>query len=383
MTVVGLVLLIACSNIANLLLVRAGARRREIAVRLAIGASRVRLVMQLLTESLLLAVTGACAGLVFAMWAGRALVAMVIGDATSSLEFHIDRQTLLFTAGVSVLTAVVFGLGPALRATRMNLSPALKNDASGPHGRFRIPVAKLLVVSQLTLSLVLLMGAVLFVTTLDRLLGQDIGFRRESLLIAGLDFDEKALPRDKIVPAYGAVLERIGGLPGVQSATLSSYVFFGGGTWSEQVFAQGRILNTDIQWVTANYFETLRTPVVMGRSFTSRDDASAPRMAVVNETFARRLFPGEPAIGRRFGWIRKSRRYRSHRRGEGHEVVEPAPDAASLRVSAPEPAAGIALPERGSSAKGGPECAHRRYPGPLHGAGSPRVAGGPCIRWTR
>ena len=165
---------------------------------------------------------------------------MVIGNATSSLEFRIDQPTLLFTAGVSALTAILFGLGPAFRATRLNLNPALKNDSAAPQTRFRIPVAKILVVSQVTLSLVLVMGAVLFVTTLQKLVGQDIGFRRDSLLIAGIDFDEKVLKREQILPPSTPFWSGSAGCRECSRRTMSSYALFGGGTWSERAYLEGR-----------------------------------------------------------------------------------------------------------------------------------------------
>jgi len=296
MIVVGLVLLIACANIANLLLARAAARQREIAIRLAIGAGRARLVRQLLTENLLLAFLGAFAGLLFAFWAGRALVTMVVANAGSLVQFHLDARVLAFTAAVALFTGILFGLGPALRATA----------ATRIHARVRVPIAKVLVVSQVALSLMLVLGAVLFVATLQKLVHTDLGFRRDSVLIAGVGMAGQP-SGPQILTTWRDLLDRVASIPGVQSVSLSDNAVFGGGTVSDPVYAEiGTQHGSDIQRVSPAYFETMRTPLVMGRSFTPRDEGSAPKVAILNETLARQLFPDGHVIGKRVGWLART-----------------------------------------------------------------------------
>jgi predicted permease len=308
LTVVGLVLLIARANIANLSLARATVRRREIAVRLAIGASRIRLILQLLTESLLLGFAGAAAGLLFAYWAGRALVGMVVESSPDSdIVYQLDLRLLAFTAGIAALTGILFGLGPALRATRVNLTPTLKNEPAAARGG--MPIAKLLVISQVALSLTLLLGAVLFIATLRKLLNQDLGFRPDSVLVAGFTFGESG-PKDvQLLPAYRDLLDRVRVVPGVGAATLSQFGPRGSG-WSEAVYAETAFASavpSQVQLIAPNFFDTMQVPLVLGRGFTTRDDPSSMKAAIVNESLARKLFPNEVAVGKRMGWTPATR----------------------------------------------------------------------------
>ena len=298
MIVVGLVLLIACANIANLLLARGLARQREIAIRLAIGAGRARLVSQLLTENLLLAALGAMAGLVFAEWAGRTLVAMVVSASRSTIQFHLDLHILAFTAAVAVLTALLFGLGPALRATA----------AQGIRPHVRVPIAKVLVASQVALSLMLVLGAVLFVATLQKLVHTDLGFRRDSLLVAALGIaNPQASSSDQVLTAWRDALDRVAALPGVQSVSVSDNAVFSGGTVSDPVYAEtGTQYGSNIQRISPGYFETMQTPILEGRSFRWQDTGSTPKVAVVNESLAHHLFPDGHAVGHRVGWTART-----------------------------------------------------------------------------
>jgi predicted permease len=309
MGVVGLVLLIACANIANLLMARATGRRREIAVRLAIGAGTSRLFRQLFTESMLLAAIGAAAGVLFAGWAGRTLVSMVLHGGDSPIRFHLDLHVLGFTAAVTVFTGILFGVGPSWRAVRLSVNPALKNDAGAEGGQrgLRFPAGQLLVVCQVALSLVLLVGAALFVGTLQKLLRQDIGFQRESIVLAQFFIGQGGPVGPPRLTAYNSLLERAAAIPGVRSAALSDLAVFGQSSVSDNVYVQGRATsqtrNANFLQVSPGFFETMGIPVLQGRQFTARDDSSSPKVAIVNETFAREFFSGESPIGKRFGFL--------------------------------------------------------------------------------
>ena len=314
MTVVGILLLIACANTANLLLARATARRREFAMRLALGAGRWRLLRQLLVESVLLALLGGVAGVVLAGWATELLVAfMSLGRTPIVLDLSPDLRVLAFTVAVSVLTGIVFGTAPAVRATGIDLIPALKGVA-GLTGRRGLGLDRLLAVSQIALSLVLLIGAGLFVRSLAALNERDAGFRRESVLIARVEpqgSDQRNIEGTsaRLDRIYRDLIRRVEAVPGVQSASLAQFTPTNPVPFRGQATApSGETIGLHVPMVYPGYFETMGMRLVAGRDFGTRDldlnvrqreqAAFQQRVAVVNETFARRVYPGTSAVGR-------------------------------------------------------------------------------------
>ena len=305
MALVGLVLLIACANVANLLLARATTRNREFAVRLALGAGRIRLMRQVLTESLLLVALGGLLGLLFATWAGRLLTAFfAAGPQGIAVDLHFDARVLAFTAGASLLTGLLFGSAPAFRVTKTTLAPALKEQGRGLVGfRSRLPLAKILVVAQVALSLVLLIGAGLFVHSLWNLRNLDAGFHPEGVLTMQIKTDGRVYNEPRRQALCNELLDRAGRIPGVRSASLSIVSPLGG------VIATGFIAVPGFaarDWddngiffneVTPGYFETMGIPLVLGRSFTARDVANAPRVALLSESAARFYFGGRNPLG--------------------------------------------------------------------------------------
>jgi len=304
--VVGLVLLIACANVANLLLARASVRRREIAVRLAVGASRARLIRQLLTESVLLALLGGALGLLLAQWTARLLPAFFPENAADGVDFSVDWRVLVFTLGVSVLTGLVFGLAPAVQTTRPDLVSALKDDASGTRGQRlrRLGLRDALVISQLALSLVLLISAALFVRSLRNAVNFDPGFAAQNLITASLDTSAARLNREQGEAFYGQMIDRVSNIPGVSSATLSVVVPISGGGQRRNAVIDGyqprsnedMELNTNV--VGLGYFRTMDIPIVRGRDFGSEDRHGGPGVVIVNEEFAHRYF-NDDALGKR------------------------------------------------------------------------------------
>src|SRR5262245_23812973 len=307
LAVVGLVLLIACANVANLLLSRASARRREIAVRLAIGASRGRLVRQLLTESLLLALFGGAGGLIMGLWSSDLLPALYLPTQAGALDVSLDWRVLIFTLAVSLLTGALFGLAPALESSRPDLVAALKDDMSVQRhgGRRRFTTRQALVVTQVALSLTLLVGAGLFLKSLSRALAFDPGFASQNLLIASLTTRGVAMDKEQGQAFYRQLLERIGGLPGVRAASLTNIAPLGGGGQRRGVQIEGyeprpnEDLRLNCNLVGLNYFNTIGIPLALGRDFDSRDGESSPGVVIVNEELARRYFPGQNSIGKR------------------------------------------------------------------------------------
>ena len=315
MAVVGLILLIACANVANLLLARAAARKKEIAVRLALGASRRRLVRQLLTESMLLAFIGCALGLLLALWGSDFLLALVgSGRNPVILKLTLDLRVLGFTAAASLLAGVLFGLAPAWRATRVDLTPALKDAARGSGAGSRMGLGKTLVVVQVALSLLLLIGAGLFVRSLGKLKNLDAGLNRENVLLVSTDPQMAGYKGRQIADLYQRMLERIKVIPGVRSASLSPQALLSTSGTNTSVFVQGRAERPEdhnsspgyrnmpfLCEVGPEYFETVGMTILRGRGLTAQDDENAPRVAVINETFARYYFGDENPIGRRFG----------------------------------------------------------------------------------
>jgi macrolide transport system ATP-binding/permease protein len=315
MTVVALVLLIACANVANMLLARAGTRQREIAVRLAIGAGRRRLIRQLLTENMLLAALGGALGLLLAFWGTRVLMAfMSSGRDPISLSVTPDLRVLGFTAAVSVLTGILFGLSPALRSTRVDLTPALKETGGGlsgavqSRGRMRLGLGKTLVIIQVGLSLLLLVGAGLFVRTLTNLEHVNTGFDQHNLLLFGIDPTEDGYRNVRLAEFYQELTRRIAALPGVRSVSASHNTLVGGGGNDVMTHILGYTPKPDekegvqvgLNTVGPRFFETMRMPLVLGRSIGEGDTEAAPKVAVVNHTFARKYLGGSDPIGRQF-----------------------------------------------------------------------------------
>ncbi len=307
MGVVVIVLLIACANIANLLLARAAARQREIAVRLAIGSGRWRLIRQLLAESVLLALMGGAAGVFAAWWGGQALLKMLArGPDEIPLAIAPDLRTLGFTLAVALGTGILFGLAPALRATNVDLNPALK-EGKGASGARRGRLGKALVIGQVALSLLLLIGAGLFLRTLRNLAVIDTGFNRDSVLLFHLDTDYSGYTDgDARLPGvYQRIEKRVAAIPGVKSASFSQ-MNFGPSEWSSSVEPLGetggahRIEMSNGNVIDPSFFDVMGINLVMGRVFNDSDSASATKVAVLNETAAKALFPGVSPLGRQF-----------------------------------------------------------------------------------
>ncbi|MGB2901683.1 MAG: ABC transporter permease [Candidatus Acidiferrum sp.] len=310
MVLVGLVLLISCANVANLLLARGAARQKEFAMRLAIGAGRVRLIRQLLTESLLLSALGAIAGVFLAYWADTLLLRMVSGAAAPQavqLNLQPDARVLSFTLGVTALTAILFGLIPALYVTRLDLSPVLKSTTLGVTGETvqrRLPVGKMLVVAQVAVSLVLLVAAGLFVRSLSKLGEVNLGYNRENLLLFRVNPAAGGYKGAATTRLFQALLERISTIPGVRGATVSKNGLFSGSETGDPVAVEGYTpkpgeeMHSRMDHVGPRYFSTMGIPILVGREIDSQDSGSGPRAAVVNQTFARMYFPNTNPIGK-------------------------------------------------------------------------------------
>ncbi len=296
MGVVALVLLIACANIANLLLARSTARARELAVRQALGARRGRIIRQLLTESLLLAITGGALGIALASVANRLLLRMVSGGLdTIPLDVSINGRLLLFTLGVTVTTALIFGTIPVFRATRLQLTDTLKAGRSLQGTSGKNLLARALVISQVALSLVLLVGAGLFLRTLGNLNNIDTGFNKENVLCLQIDPSSVGYKGDQRERAlYSQIEQRVRALPNVKVDSFSSFTF-NQGSWNSFVLVPGTPVNHDLNVkhniVGNGYLATMQIPLIAGRAFDSRDTATSQRVAIIGEHMARTIFP--------------------------------------------------------------------------------------------
>jgi predicted permease len=309
--VVGVVLLIACANIANLLLARATARAREIAVRLAIGAGRGRLVRQLMTESILLALIGGAFGLLVGYWTLDLIRSAPLQLPDNFLrQVTIDSRVLGFTLVLALVTGLIFGLAPALRASKPNLVPVLKNESTPLAGTGRralrwLTLRQTLVVAQVALSLVALVAAGLFLRSLMKTQDIDPGFETERVLAAGFNLGREGYSQEQALQLHDRLLERVAGLPGVVSASIAQNRPFQGGI-ARSVLLEGaessernRTL-VQVNTVTPGYFRTVGIPLARGRDFTTADDERTPLVVVVNQTMAEKFFPGGDALGRRF-----------------------------------------------------------------------------------
>src|ERR1700722_7427247 len=305
LAIAGLVLLIACANLANLMLARASAREKEIAVRLALGASRGRLIRQLLSESLLLAVAGAISGILLARVLSGVLVAMISTQSdTMFLNLAPDYRVLGFTAALAVLTCILFGLAPALRATKSSPASAMRASGRGlTANRERFGLRRILVVTQVALSLVLLVGALLFVGSLRNLLTVDAGFRQNGILVANLSFGSLNLPVSNRIEYRRQLVEKIRAIPGVFSAAHTRITPLSGSGWNQTIFIDGKKKGgSSLNRVTPGYFATLGTLLVAGRDFDSHDVPGGVQVAVVNEAFAKKYYDGANPVGKRFGF---------------------------------------------------------------------------------
>jgi predicted permease len=297
--VVALILLIVCANVANLQLSRAAARQREISVRLSIGATRLRLVRQLLTESVMLALAGAVVGVVIAYW-GRQLLPGQTGRAP------LDWRVLGFAGALAIATAVLFGIAPALRATRVAVGDALKEHSRTVAGS-RALVGKVLLVVQVAISLVLLIGAGLFLQTVENLRDVDVGFDPRNLVLFRMNPQLNRYEPERIAALYDRTIERLTAVPGVRAVTLSNPPLLSGSVNGTSFIVQGRPFvrgeqnNVNRVRVAANFFDTMGIPLLTGRGFTAADNQAAPRVAVINEAAVRKFFPNENPLGRRFG----------------------------------------------------------------------------------
>ena len=314
--VVGLVLLIACANVANLLLARGAARQREIAVRLALGARRRRLVRQLLTESLLLALTGGALGVLLAFWIKDGLMSVGVwgGGRMGALDPQLDLRVLGFTMLLSLLTGVLFGLAPAWRSTDIDLTPALKDGSRGSTGTGRAWLSKSLVVAQVALTLLLLVGAGLFLRTLVNLKRVETGFNTHNLLLFSVDPALIGYKDERLVTLYKGMAERLEAVPGVSSVTFSRNPLLSFSSSSRNFYmpdaapltgADGRPSPAGevyVHQVRENFLEAMEVPLLAGRALSERDDARSPKVAVVNQTFAQKFFGGENPIGRRINF---------------------------------------------------------------------------------
>jgi len=307
MAIVGLVLLIACANIANMLMARGLARTRELAVRQALGASRRRIVTQLLTESLLLALSGAGLGLLLAWKGSHLLLAMVSqGPEPIPLDVSPDYRVLGFTLLVTVLTALLFGIAPAMNATKLELIPALKDGRGGSSASSRGVLARSLIVGQIALSILLLAAAGLFLHSLRNLASVDLGFNPHHVLVFTLDEFSANLPLDqRMIQMQHQIEESVQALPNVKTASLAMFAF-NQGEWSDSVLMQG-VQRTpengqDVLYnvIGTQYLGTFGIPLLAGRNFTAQDTKQSPQVAMVNETLVKRFFPDGKAVGHRF-----------------------------------------------------------------------------------
>jgi putative ABC transport system permease protein len=311
MGAVGLVLLIACANVANLLLARAGARQREMAVRAAMGASRWRIVRQLLAESAVLGLAGGAAGLFLAYWGVQALMAAVPTRYPLIEGAQLDWPVLAFTLAAALFTAVLFGLAPALSASRAVLHENLKEGGrGGVESRGRNRVQRALVVVEVALALVLAVGAGLLIKSFGRLLDVSPGFNPRNVLTAGISLpaERYKAPPDRM-RFFASFLERLASSPGVEAAGLVSMIPFGGMNTGRTIRVEGRpevraedAITVWFRVATPGYFRAMEIPLRRGRLISAEDTPAAPLAAVINETMARRFFPGEDPLGRRFGW---------------------------------------------------------------------------------
>jgi len=310
MAMVGLVLLIACANIANLLIARAAGRQKEIAVRLALGAGRTQIVQQLLVESLLLAALGGSAGLLVASWGIELLLRFLPSGGVTRLTTTPDLRVLTFNFGIAIAAGLLFGLAPALRAARPNLAVTLRDQTGSVAGGVaQVRLRKLLVVAQIAVSLLLLVGAGLFARSLYNLRSVDLGFRTENLMTFSLDPSLNGYDESRIQALYARLQDDIEALPGVRSVSMADDAALSEDVDQRTVTVEGHYppkededMNPWVKCVGPGYFATLGVPLAAGRDFTKRDVQGAPLVGMINETAAQYFFPHQNAIGKHFGF---------------------------------------------------------------------------------
>jgi predicted permease len=309
MGIVGLVLLIACVNVANLLLARATARQKEVAIRLAIGATNLRLIRQLLTESLLLSILGALAALLLANWGTRGLLRLSFSEAASAgVIVPLDARVLAFTASLCVVTGLLFGLVPALRAARVPAGSTLKEAGFGQGKTSRLPVGKLLVAAQVSICLLVLFAAGLLLRSLSNLKNVNLGYSKDHILMMRADPVPAGYKKDQLIRYQQEMLARLKTIPGVRGVTASENGLFSGTESGSQMKIEGyvaaRDADRDAAWdqVGPDYFKALGIPILLGREFGPEDTPTSPRVAVINETMSRFYFGNTNPIGRRI-WI--------------------------------------------------------------------------------
>ncbi|HKP86349.1 MAG TPA: ABC transporter permease [Blastocatellia bacterium] len=303
---VGCVLLIACANVANLLLARATTRHKEMAIRAALGASRARVLRQLLTESVALSLAGGALGLLLALWGTDLLVALSREEIPRSAQVGLDGRVLLFTLGVSILTGVIFGLVPAIQSSRPDLSESLKEGGrSSNEGARHNRIRSALVIAEVTVAIILLVGAALLIQSLSRLQNVNPGFNPRNVLALDLGLPDVKYNSEKQVAFYKELIERIEALPGVTQASavlplpLSESRIRTTFETEGRPIAKGDLPAAEYRAVCLNYFRTLGIPLIKGRDFTARDDNKSPGVIIVNQSFAEKFFPGEDALGKR------------------------------------------------------------------------------------
>jgi predicted permease len=309
MCMVGVVLLIACANVANLLLARATARHREIGIRMALGAGRVRIIRQQLAESLVLALAGAAAGLVFAAWTGRFLLSAVPGGAAArGLHAGPDPRIVMFALGLSLLTALVFGLVPSLQASRATVIAALKEEAGSVAGGGRqARTRRILVVCQVGLSMLLLAGAGLFARSLYNLKNVDPGFALDNLVAFTVNPSLSGYSGDRALGLFQRLQEEVAAVPGVHGVSMAELGPLSGNDWTMTIRVDGYTAKEDenmspnVDGIGPRYFSTMGIPLISGREFTPQDTKDAPRVAIISETTARYFFGNQSPLGRRFG----------------------------------------------------------------------------------
>jgi predicted permease len=342
--IVGLVLLIACANVANLLIARATARQKEIAVRLALGASRSRIVSQLLIESLMLAITGGVAGLALAVWMDRALLGFLpVGDTPLTISTTPDWRILSFNLAVSLLTGIVFGLIPALQSTRPQLAGTLKDQVGSIAGGTSVGLRKALVAAQVTLSLLLLIGAGLFIRSLKNLKDLDPGFQTNNLLEFAIDPSRNGYKPERSLDFYRQLRENLNATPGVEASALAVMPVLSGSEWDNSIAIEGfshtptETPDPHMQFISPDYFKTMNIPILAGRDFRMSDGRDAPKVCIVNEKFAKRYFKDGNALGRHIGMggnpgtkldieiigVARDTKYESMRDEIPYEVYEP------------------------------------------------------------
>jgi predicted permease len=306
MTVVGMVLLIACANIANLLLARAAGRQKEIAIRLAMGAGRMRLGLQLLTESLLLSAAGGVVGLLVAMWGSRVLLRVVSnGPDPIPLDVHTDVRVLGFTAALAVVTGILFGLAPAFRAGRVEAASTLKENSRGVMGGGgRVSLGKALVAAQIAISLLLLIGSGLFIRTLRNLQNVQLGYAREKLFLIDVDATSAGYRGATAADLYMRLLAEIRAIPGVKSATFSQNGLFSGSESGTQLYVEGYTpakpgdSSARFDQVGPDYFASLGVPILRGRDIGRQDSGASTPVCVINQTMAKEFFEGRDPLGK-------------------------------------------------------------------------------------